>query len=1056
MEVWALAGHQAEHILEEMLGGKADADWAARWLSAENPPTGDLSNGFAAMLNDWLYALLVKSETADGRVRMSFATPDEVVSRVGTDHRVETGNSLKNLVTALFRCHAGRKDSPCGYALPGQGRIAVQTPTGKDGQISSLKLGDLFAHLGVAPKGPVFSHGKAHKVYLRSYSTLKDAGALLVQFSMVRDQLKAVIRPGTEKDRPPAWPEALSEVFAYGRFADSEAGKNVEAFVLLKELMDALGKHQIGDLRITCSRHKTVPLKASPPFGEVLKPEPRGLFDTTVFGSLWSRGGSWSNRRWGYIELPVEVRYPLDVFLSSTDSWQKQSKKEGEKKVLRFLETLGLKAGHTPLIRMIPVLPSHYRMPLLMTGELLDDPLVEDGYRPLIMACRQYREAPTAEKRARLVPHIEHCVGKLFSLLTEGLRNKTGLIRTYGLGRRVDRSARLVITPNPSLKWDQVGVPAAVLLELLGDSIKDWLDDCGRSDDLLDVIKAVEARRDKTLDIDSWSWWRSSKDETLVARAKKLLDEYLGQHPDMLVVLNRQPSLHRDSFQAFHPLALGPEAGDTLQICPLACKGFGADFDGDEMVVHLPVSKEAQEEARRLLPSNNLFSMASGEVMAHFDQDFVMGSYWLRDAGDDLQDRFLSALPKDCCRSLVKIGRIGKKEGTQLLNHLAHEHPDLAPDAIWNWMNTAFECCARVGVSFGFYDLLDLRKQAKIGPKVFSGKSTGADLEDINAATQKLVKQVLDDAVSKQANWTSSGLHFAAMALSGARGLKQTRQIVGARGFLSPGAIGFDADLSRFVISSSLADGMSPDEAFWAAMNARSSMCDKKLGTGHAGDLTRHLVFALWPFTVTGEDCGSHKAQRSVLTCKAVSGCCSACYGCLPNGAMPAVGFPAGLIAAQSIGERGTQLSMQSFHTGKRAFTVSDVRRVLGHGDEDKFFGDVDGAARFVTALRGCDAYGSLQDRHFHILWRVIQASPEHTLRSAIKHLGAMSRIAFQSQTREIAAAALTHESCPLTEPSARVLYGLFGARGKLLVKGRPCLNVRDHLRAPALRSVNR
>ena len=80
-------------------------------------------------------------------------------------------------------------------------------------------------------------------------------------------------------------------------------------------------------------------------------------------------------------------------------------------------------------------------------------------------------------------------------------------------------------------------------------------------------------------------------------------------------------------------------------------------------------------------------------------------------------------------------------------------------------------------------------------------------------------------------------------------------------GFLSPGPIGFDADLGRFLILSSLVDGMRPDEAFWAAMNARSSMCDKKLGTGHAGDLTRYLVFALWPFTVTGEDCGSARGQ---------------------------------------------------------------------------------------------------------------------------------------------------------------------------------------------------
>jgi hypothetical protein len=350
-------------------------------------------------------------------------------------------------------------------------------------------------------------------------------------------------------------------------------------------------------------------------------------------------------------------------------------------------------------------------------------------------------------------------------------------------------------------------------------------------------------------------------------------------------------------------------------------------------------------------------------------------------------------------------------------------------------MNIAFECCTRVGVSFGFYDLLDLKRRGKIAPGLFKGKATGANLESINTITQQLVEQVLGNTVLRPPNWRVPGLHFAAMALSGARGRKQARQIVGARGFLNPGAMGFDVDLGTFAIASSLVDGMDSDEAFWAAMNARSSMCDKKLGTGHAGDLTRHLVFALWPFTVTCQNCGSRESTRSILTCKAQSGCCSACYGRLPGGVLPTAGFPAGLIAAQSIGERGTQLSMQSFHTGQRAFTIGDVRRVFGHGDEGDYFESLDGAARFVMALKECDAYGSLQDRHFHILWRVIQASPEHTLRSAIKQLGAMTRIAFQSQAREIAAAALSQQSCPLDEPAARVLYGLFGARGGLAVR---------------------
>ena len=1097
MEVWALAGHQAEHILEEILGGKADSEWAKKWFSQEEPPTGDLSNGYAALLHDWLFALLIKAETSDGQMKMAFITPDEVTGTVGDDHRVEVGRGTEKLTTAYFCCHSGKKASPCGYA-PIQGRIAVEPSRGKDNVIPSLRVDDLLRHLGLKAKGAVVRSGKTFKLSLQGTTTRSGAGTLLIIFEAIGDKLKAVIRPAQGPERPVGWPDKLDELFAEGRFGAATRGLNIPAVDLLDEMQDPSGNHQVGDLRITCPRHKTVPLKASPPFGEIIRPVPQGLFDETLFGSLWAAGGSWSKRHWGYIELPMDVRLPLDAFLAPFDSWKKQSKEGRQVAVSKFLKTLGLDEKNLPFVRRIPVLPVQYRMPLIKSDEAADDPLVERGYGPLISVCRQYQKALAYEKNplaetetaegsekkkrssTELKASIEYFVGNLFAMLAEQLRSKTGHIRKYGLGRRVDRSARLVIVPNPTLKWDEAGVPAAALLELLGDLVKTWLEQCSRSGDLLELVRAAQAKQDDQPDLDRWSWWRSSKDEALIRSAKKHLDAYLKAHPDTLILLNRQPSLHRDSFQAFHPIALGPEAGDAIHLCPLTCKGFAADFDGDEMVVHLPVSKEAQEEAKQLLPSRNLFSMATGEVMAHFEQDFVMGSYWLNEENVGLRQHLLDSMPADCCRALVPNGRSGKKAWEPLMVHLASVHPEpvlkpvvavagegmplvgtppepenpprYAPDAICQWMTTAFECCSRVGVSFGFYDLLALQKTAKIEPGVLHG-----DPEKINDAVQAVVKKVLSQLAQKYservtrgnlsaqvAAWNLPGLHFAAMALSGARGLKQTRQIVGARGFLSPGAAGFEIDPSRFVISSSLADGMNQDEAFWAAMNARSSMCDKKLGTGHAGDLTRHLVFALWPFTVTCEDCGSRVAPRSVVTCTAPSGCCSVCYGSLPGGVQPAIGFPSGLIAAQSIGERGTQLSMQSFHTGQgtfnRMFNIEFVRRVL-RGAADFHFSEVSEVPAFVQQMKDGDGkdnkpYENLFDRHFHILWRVIHGSKGRTLASAIRSLNSLSRMAFQSQTREIAAAALSGESSLLTEPVSRVLYGVFGKRGKLISGG--------------------
>ena len=1098
MEVWALAGHQAEHILEEMLGGKADSDWAKKWLTQDAPPTGDLSNGFTAMLHDWLFALLVKAEVANGDLKMSFATPEEVMNKAGEGHRVDVGWGMRKLVTGHFCCHSGKKDAPCGYA-PVKERIAVEPSDGKDGAIPSLRVADLLCHLGLAAEGAVVRCGKTFKLALHRTTTKAGAGTLLVAFDATGDKLKAVIRPAEGSDRPTGWPANLNEFFAEGRFGTSAKGKNIPGTILLDEMLNPSGAHRLGDLRVTCPKHKTTPLKASPPFGETVRAVPHGLFDEAVFGSSWAGTGSWSERQWGYIELPVDVKLPLDAFLTPLASWRKQSKEERQAAIGRFMKTLGMEKDDLPVVRRIPVLPVQYRMPLIMSAEPVDDVLVKRGYGALIGVCRQYENAvareqnPDAElvsarekggKRKRtsdqITSLIEYYVGNLFAMLAEHLRGKAGHIRKYGLGRRVDRSARLVIVPAPSLKWDQAGVPAAVLLELLGDRVNAWLKECGKSDDLLDLVKAARAKEDDQPNLDSWSWWRSSKDEALIRAAKTRLDEYLAAHPDTLILLNRQPSLHRDSFQAFHPLALGPEAGDTIQVCPLVCKGFAADFDGDEMVIHLPVSKDAQEDAQRLLPSRNLFSLASGEVMAHFDQDFVMGSYWLGEQDGGIRQRLMDALPADCCRELVPNGRSGKKPWQALMMHLASVHPaptcktdgvvtpegggladeqpkpetppKYAPDAICEWMKAAFECCSRVGVSFGFYDLLDLQKTVNIGPAVLRG-----DPEKVNDVVQAIVANVLSQTVqgfgaqaasktiaAQTAAWSLPGLHFAAMALSGARGLKQTRQIVGARGFLSPGAIGFEPDQGRFVISSSLADGMNRDEAFWAAMNARSSMCDKKLGTGHAGDLTRHLVFALWPFTVTCQDCGSMESDRSILTCKAASGCCAACYKALPDGALPTVGFPAGLIAAQSIGERGTQLSMQSFHTGQgtfgRAFNIGFVRRTL-EGAEGFHFSDISEVPAFIERLREGDLkenkpYEKLTDRHFHVLWRVLASSPGHSLRSAIENLGTVSRMAFQSQARAIAAAALTGEPSPMVEPVARVLYGGFGKRSELISGG--------------------
>jgi hypothetical protein len=269
------------------------------------------------------------------------------------------------------------------------------------------------------------------------------------------------------------------------------------------------------------------------------------------------------------------------------------------------------------------------------------------------------------------------------------------------------------------------------------------------------------------------------------------------------------------------------------------------------------------------------------------------------------------------------------------------------------------------------------------------------------------------------------------MAISGARGKKQARQIIGRRGLLAPGPIAFDATQAQFVLDASLATGMSPDEAFWSAMNARSSMCDKKLGTGQAGSLTRQLVFALWPFTIVGDDCSANDEVRSPVTCRFIGGCCAACYGTSAGGRTMHEGFPAGLLAAQSIGERGTQLSMQSFHTGQSGFSIGGVSHILGTSGsgDDRLFENASAAALFVAKMKTEPAYADVDVRHFQILWRVIHDSPKRTMRSAIGRAGPFSRMCFQNQTNELARAVVSGNASELTEPFVRVMFGLFGNR---------------------------
>lgn len=1027
MEVWAMAGHQANCILEEMLGVKADSVLTQQLAEEDPKDTKSTFEGFSQRLKDWLFALLIDLRVEGGKASLSFVDPEQARERIGENKKVLNAESVRNMVLASFACQSKRKGG-CPFELLEGARIAVEEPSSQS-KHASVKLDELLDQLGFVVRGPLVE--KRGNFFLLLFSKdQRPVGRLRVSFDSVKDQVKATIQPDP-KETPGHWPHSLKELPLYAQFQGKKGtdGKrrNMDAALVLEDFLKSDGKRRIGQMSIACPQgHKTTPLKGEPPFGEKLDVAPGGLFDQNLFGFIKTAGTTEDAKNWAYIELPVKVPYPVESFLGPKESSDD------------FLAEHGIQAQRLPSIKLVPVLPPRYRMPFFRSDSTVQDRLIQEGYIPILRAYRRYETVVDEEEKAGAVKWLKHGVKDLFRLLASHLSGKDGLIRHDGLGRRVDRSARLVIIPNPELRWDEAGVPAAVLLELLGDELKSWIKEKRECGDLAEMISVMTASREDADLLAEWSWRKSAKDQSVLEEGYKLLCRFLEAHPDVLIVLNRQPSLHRDSVQAFRPVPLPPQVGEVLQLCPLVCKGFGADFDGDEMAIHVPLSSAAREEANRMLPSQTLFSLATGKVLASYEQDFVLGLYWASREESGFKGRLLKILPADCCRRWTDKTVIDQDAGADLLEHLASVHPNQAPELIWKLSNLAYECCSTLGVSFGFYELAELATRCRDGSRDALRSFEALKPDAINEQLNKLVQKPLIDLVKGGKNiFERPGLHFAAMALSGARGKQQVRQLVAARGFLSPGMEAFDCSSDQFLVGSPLVHGMSAEEAFFGAMNSRSSMCDKKLRTRQAGYLTRRLVTALWPLRVVEADCGDARDERNPATCHSRAGICAACYGALPGGTMPGIGFPSGLIAAQSIGERGTQLSMQSFHTGEKAFTIQTVLGLLDGEESARFFQMPESAGEFVSEMRKAKPYKDVDERHFRVLWRCIHASPERTLKSATQAVGLMTRIGFEQQAKNILVGACHEEHGFVDEPFARVLFNLFGSRNPLQDGGR-------------------
>ena len=613
--------------------------------------------------------------------------------------------------------------------------------------------------------------------------------------------------------------------------------------------------------------------------------------------------------------------------------------------------------------------------------------------------------------------------------ISDMLKGKQGRFRQNLLGKRVDYSGRSVIVVGPQLKLHQCGLPKQMALELFKPFVMKRLVDLGHAQNIKSAKRMVERARPVVWDV---------------------LEEVISEHP---VLLNRAPTLHRLGIQAFEPQLV---EGKAIHLHPLVCGAFNADFDGDQMAVHLPLSAEAQAEARILmLSSNNILKPSDGRPVTMPTQDMIIGLYHLTShlegaVGEgrafssvaeaimafDSGELHLGALAKIRMDDLVfaetdepegwapgqpvlyetTLGRalfnellpvdypyengvVDKKRLSAIVNDLAERYPKVEVAASLDALKEAgFRWSTRSGVTIAISDVATPAAKAGILEKHEAEAAKVQDQYDMGLITDDERRQNLieiwtraTDAVAKemQDNFPARNA-LLRMVGSGARGnWMQVRQIAGMRGLVANPK----GEIMPRPIKSNYREGLSVLEYFIATHGARKGLADTALRTADSGYLTRRLVDVSQDVIVREEDCGTERGLtttiavpdstgalrrgdkvptsvfsrtlaedvaidgevigragddvgdvlldrliesgvtelkvRSVLTCESRVGTCAKCYGrSLATGKLVDIGEAVGIIAAQSIGEPGTQLTMRTFHTGGVA-SAEDITQGL-------------------------------------------------------------------------------------------------------------------------------
>ena len=722
------------------------------------------------------------------------------------------------------------------------------------------------------------------------------------------------------------------------------------------------------------------------------------------------------------------------------------------KKITKRLKVIEAfyKSGNNPewmIMDVIPVLPPELRPLVPLDGGRFATSDLNDLYRRVINRNNRLKRLVELKAPGVIIRNemrmLQEAVDALFDngrrgrtirgankralkSLSDMLKGKQGRFRQNLLGKRVDYSGRSVIVVGPELKLNQCGLPKKMALELFKPFIFHKLEERGAATTIKSAKRLVEKERPEVWDV---------------------LDEVIREHP---VILNRAPTLHRLGMQAFDPVLV---EGKAIRLHPLVCAAFNADFDGDQMAVHVPLTVEAQIEARVLMLSiNNVLSPANGRPLAIPSQDMVLGCYWLTqerpgavgegktlssceevriayDAGQlDEQARVkvrINGELVDTTVGRVLFGEIlpasidfahvnqvmTKKEMTKLIDVVYRKVGLLdAVKMLDKLKDVGFYYATKAGVSICIdnmhipskkkalldtaqHEVSEVKQQYNEG-LITKGECYNKVIDVWAHVSEQVAEEMMKEIKAGGGQGPEDTLNpIFMMADSGARGSsQQIRQLGGMRGLMAKPS----GEIIEAPIKANFREGLTVLEYFISTHGARKGLADTALKTANSGYLTRRLVDISQDVIVSEHDCHTtdgidvsalveggeviqpieerilgriaaedicdpltndvivaaneeldesrvkavveagidHVRIRSVLACQSRWGVCVRCYGRdLAKGKLIELGEPVGVIAAQSIGEPGTQLTMRTFHIGGTASKVVEQSVVESRHD---------------------------------------------------------------------------------------------------------------------------